>query len=418
MVTLLALLMVLALVLIAMAPAAREQFGQTTVTWLRRLVQEATRERPEWDRFNEALRQRTPWALATPAIVALNVVVFALLARSPGSTADPEALVGWGANFWLNTRNGEWWRLVTAIFVHAGVLHLLVNMAGMLRISLILERQLGAWIVAAVFVSAGVFANLANLATHPMEISVGASGAVCGLYGLLIASFIWGMRRGAEVRIPLAAAARLWPAATVFAVYTMASGRLGGAAELTGLLCGLFCGALLARRATESKPAPRPLAQVMAGAFALAVLAAIPLRGATDVKPVLAELATLEERTAEAYREAADQFRRQRITSDALASLIDETLLPELEAADARLKGLVRVPLEHRPLVAEAETYVQLRAESLRLRAEWLRALGKLPDRGAEAERFRTNHRTIARAEDAERAALEVLARIHPAAGN
>ena len=79
---------------------------------------------------------------------------------------------------------------------------------------------------------------------------------------------------------------------------------------------------------------------------------------------------------------------------------------------DARLKALDAVPPEHQPLVATAEEYVRLRSESWRLRSEWLKKAGRLPQRGTEAVLYRTNSKTIAQAEERERAALDALARI------
>jgi hypothetical protein len=103
------------------------------------------------------------------------------------------------------------------------------------------------------------------------------------------------------------------------------------------------------------------------------------------------------------------------MTAEALALLIDRTIIPELQVTAARLKALVGVPKEHQPLVANAEEYVRLRSESWRLRSEWLLKAGRAPRRGTEAAEHRANNRTIARAEETERAALEALERLRPA---
>ena len=75
-----------------------------------------------------------------------------------------ETLVGWGGNVGVRTTNGEWWRLATAMFVHSGMFHLLVNTAALVQLGLILERLVGRLTFAAVYVAAGIFAGLASLA--------------------------------------------------------------------------------------------------------------------------------------------------------------------------------------------------------------------------------------------------------------
>jgi hypothetical protein len=103
------------------------------------------------------------------------------------------------------------------------------------------------------------------------------------------------------------------------------------------------------------------------------------------------------------------------MNGDALALLIDRAIIPDLQITGARLKALVNVPEEHQLLVAKAEEYARLRSESWRLRSEWLRKTGKAPSRGNEAAQYRANIRTIAKAEETERAALATLESIRPA---
>jgi membrane associated rhomboid family serine protease len=413
-VTLIALVLVVGVVLCAMAPDARVRSRKMALALVREARHEATRSRPDYDAFRDALRARTRWAVVTPVLAASNIFIFARMVAAPGAVGDPETLVSWGANFWLLTRNGEWWRLVTSIFVHAGLFHLLVNTAVLLQVGLILERLLGRSIVAGVFLAAGIFASLVNLATHPMATGTGSSGSIFGLYGLLIAASVWSVRHRSSVTIPLTVWKMLAPGAGIFALYSLASGNLSGTAEMTGLLIGLISGTVLARRVSERKPAGRRIAQTMSGALAIAVLSAIPLSGITDVKPELTRTIGIEDRTASDYRKAADRFRNGRMSADALATLIEETIVPELQVAGARLESLAGVPLEHQGLVADAEEYVRLRAESWRLRSDWLRKAGKSPTRGSEAAQHRANNKTIALAEETERAALASLEKIRP----
>ena len=117
----------------------------------------------------------------------------------------------------------------------------------------------------------------------------------------------------------------------------------------------------------------------------------------------MARVVAIEERTAAIYDAAVASFKKHRITVDALAAMIDGAILPELHITHARLKALDGVPVEHMLLVAAAEHYVQLRERSWRRRAQGL---------------LTSNMRMLQEAEVTERAALEALRKIRPAAGS
>src|SRR5262245_50206795 len=91
---------------------------------------------PACQPFNDALRARTPWVIVTPAIVMTNIVIFVFMLFGSGSFSDPNTLLAWGASVGPRTTNGEWWRLVTCSFVHAGMVHVLASTAGTLRVGL------------------------------------------------------------------------------------------------------------------------------------------------------------------------------------------------------------------------------------------------------------------------------------------
>jgi membrane associated rhomboid family serine protease len=323
--------------------------------------------------------------------------------------------------------------------VHVGFLQLVANIAGLLQIGITLERMLGHLTVLTVYLSAGIFAGLESLSAHPIGVSSGASGAIFGIYGLLLATLMWGKlhlrsiaaadapqaqeglslrellltpepaqvdtpastdadgtEHGAHVAIPLKTLARIAPFAGLFLLYNVASDGLT-TAELSGLVSGFTCGLVLARHARERKAPIYQVAAAMAIALVIVAVSAVLMRGVADVRPEIARVLALEERTAGAYEKAVGQFKNGALSAQALAKMINQSIVPELQSERARLKAITGVPHEHKPLVDGAEEYFRLRDESWRLRSDALN---------------RSNMMALRAADRSERASLEALERI------
>jgi membrane associated rhomboid family serine protease len=421
------------LVVAAVAYAGTSEEQRTLVrlallTVASRAIAAVMRNRRDCQPFVDALRARTRFAVVTTAIVALNVIVFAWMIFGGRATGSPEMLVSAGANFGPRTTNGEWWRLVASLFVHAGLMPFVVNIAALAQLGLVLERVVGRLAFAAIYVVAGILAALVSIASHPLIVSAGASGAIAGLYGLLLACGIWDLFRPSETAIPLAVGKRLAPAAAFFLVYNAADGGIEMKAELAAFVAGLASGLVLRRTSLDCPPQRRVLGAVTAVMATVAIATAVSLRGIADVRPEIARVLEIEGRTAAGYRAAEALLWKGQTSATALADLIELKIVPEFQTEDARLAALRGVPREHRHLVADAKEYVQLRSEGWRQRAKGLRRMAAplRRDLGGEEwitaakwrDRASAEHRAtqviLGRAEQTERASLEVLRRLSP----
>jgi membrane associated rhomboid family serine protease len=351
--------------------------------------------------FHDALRARTPQVVATLALAALNAAVFILMVLGSGPLGDPETIVRWGGNFGPRTTNWEWWRLVTALFVHSSLIHLLVNIAGLVQAGQIVERLVGPRAFTTTYFVAGILPGLLGISDQPVGVTAGAGPAVFGIYGLLGASFVVGLRHRSPVTIPLPALKRLAPAAGIFLLYNV----VAGGPFVSGLVLGFVCGIALAFGAGDQNPTPRRIAQIAGAAAVVAVVAAVPLHGIADIRPEIARIAALHEHTTSGYDAAAARFRKGRISADALAKHIDREILPNLTAAHERVLALRGVPRQHQPLVAAAEEYLRLHVVSFRLRADGLRKSSMPKLQQAE------------RTEGDARAALEKIKALDPSGG-
>jgi hypothetical protein len=244
-----------------------------------------------------------------------------------------------------------------------------------------------------VYIAAGALASLVSLSSYPVDVSVGASAAVFGLYGMFLVSLVKGWIYPSVMSVPLTTLKWLAPGTAVFTLYNLVGGGLGGN-QIVGLLAGAGGGFALARGVGDERPSARRVVTAVAATAVLAVAFAVPLRGVVDVRPAIDTILEFEDRTASTYQDAVKDFRRGRLTSDDLVRLINETIIPELEEFQSRVQSFERVPTEHQSLVSNASEYLQLRNMSWRLRAEGLQKIST---------------RTLAEADREARAALDAF---------
>ena len=372
-------LLAIALVIVMRSTSAAER-RQYLLTVLKAVDKVLFRIQIWWreiEPFRQTLRARTRIAPVTPLIVVANLAVLFGMLFHPQLLNDPDPMVSWGANFGPRTANGEWWRLLTTLFVHASVLDLIVCLLALVPLGLILERIVGPAAFAAVYLTAGLFSSLFMLSAFPVAVTAGAAGAVAGVYAFMMAVLLFGISQRPRLVLPLITIKLLAVCGGLFVAYSWLTGA--AAVVVVGFASGLFAGLTVSRGVnTRRTPAIR-MAATVATMSCVAIVTAVPLKGITDARRDIEVVLETEAQTAQAFKEALQDFTDGRMTDKALAVVIDRVILPELDYVAGRLAAVDRnmVPKDQRPLIAAAEEYLTLRNESWTLRANALRS-GKM----------------------------------------
>lgn len=127
-------------------------------------------------------------APVTLLLVGVNALAYlAVAAIAQGLFPSSALLLALGGSHGPSVASGEWWRVLTAMFLHGGPLHLLFNLACLYAVGSRLERLLGSVVFLAVYLATGAIGTLVSLLVHPDVVSVGASGAIFGLIGVSLA---------------------------------------------------------------------------------------------------------------------------------------------------------------------------------------------------------------------------------------
>ena len=223
----------------------------------------------------------------TSTILTLNMVCYGLslmvnswmvaengLAPDLHSAAWEISLAAMGAGVPVLVADGDVWRLVTMIFLHGGLLHLLMNCWAILTVGPLLEEIYGAKKFAVSYLSTGIAGSVASFAWYRGGIGphIGASGAICGLIGL---AAVWGWRRGGRLGEGIKGQMVQW------AVYVLVLGfmfKFDNAAHLGGLLGGGLMGLLINDKEPRSALGSRAW-DVMAFACGLIVVGSFVLVG-------------------------------------------------------------------------------------------------------------------------------------------
>ena len=196
----------------------------------------------------------------TQVLLIANVMVFIAMVLASGPSLDftGQVMVHFGANFGPFTLSGQWWRLLTYMFLHEGLMHIAFNMWCLWDLGALCETLYGRWTYLAIYFVTGIAAGLTSVGWNPGVLSVGASGAIFGLAGALIASFYLG-----EFSVPRVAIQGTLRSLLFFVGFNVLFGSMvsgiDNACHAGGLISGLILGALIARLAPQQD---QPLGRV------------------------------------------------------------------------------------------------------------------------------------------------------------
>jgi rhomboid protease GluP len=177
----------------------------------------------------------------TVGLFAINVVVF-VLQQVPGLN-----VTYWGTNIGPLTLTGEYWRLFTAGFLHGGIFHIAVNMWCLWSLGRLSERLFGKWQTFAIYMVTGVGGALLSIASNPHHGELGASGAVFGIVGAVMAGVKFG-----DLNISTGEKRAIFSSVVSFAVLNFVLGfsgfgsgvfgRVDNMCHLGGFVSGLLVG--------------------------------------------------------------------------------------------------------------------------------------------------------------------------------
>jgi len=184
--------------------------------------------------------RRQFWGL--PLLLDINILVYlAMVASGLGAMEfDPRDLVAWGANWRPALQGWGWLRLVTSTFVHGGLLHIAMNMYGLWIAGILIGPIARNGRLVLCYLLCGAAGSAASAFMHADIVSVGASGAIFGLFGMLFALVMFGDRRFVAQRKALFANAAF--VIGINLVLSFAIPGIDASAHIGGLVTGFFLG--------------------------------------------------------------------------------------------------------------------------------------------------------------------------------
>ncbi len=180
----------------------------------------------------------------TYTLIGINVLVYLLMVINGNGFMEfsTESLIKWGGNVRNLNISGQWYWLVTCMFLHGGLVHIAFNMYALFSIGMYLEPLLGRLRYLTVYLACGVLSSLASTWFDVgVPVSIGASGAIFGLFGVFLALLTTNFVEQ-RVRKPMLRSI------IIFVVFNLAFGAavtdIDNAAHIGGLVSGMLFGYL------------------------------------------------------------------------------------------------------------------------------------------------------------------------------
>jgi membrane associated rhomboid family serine protease len=336
----------------------------------------------EWREAREFLRalyapRNYPWAATT--LVVINVIAFLVFFIRTKSWLGmaPQMLTVWGSNYGPLIVAGEWWRLVSSLFLHLNALHLLLNMWVLWNAGRLAERLFGHGVFLGLYFFAGIVSGLATVAWDPALNVVGSSGAIFGLLGALVASII-----RPSHRTPSSFVRSHWLSLLLFTLFNLAAGfaqfGIANAAHVGGLTSGALLGALIAyprhgdvgRRYRLRQVAGAAGAGVAVLLIALALTPGIgrPLGPAQRYWKSHQWFIAGEADNLREWQSLLLQAQAGSVSEDNLANAFETQILPFWTSASERTRAEPALPKDERAIAQDVNAYATTRSD-------WARAV-------------------------------------------
>jgi rhomboid protease GluP len=194
----------------------------------------------------------------TMIFIGVNVGIFVLMCLAGGFTvtsADHEVLIGFGAKENnLIAEQHQYWRLISAIFIHIGVVHLLLNNYALWIIGREIEQIYGSARFVVLYLVTGVIGSLASYIFSPAP-SAGASGAIFGLFGVM-ATFAFKYRKEIPQTLSREIRRRVLPVIAINLVFGFSVKIVDNYAHIGGLLGGIALALAIPYMRPDEKRAP------------------------------------------------------------------------------------------------------------------------------------------------------------------
>lgn len=331
-----------------------------------------------------AQMQALPRTWGLYSVIAVNVLVW-LIMLSRGAALDgaaPKMLIDWGGNLGALTQDGQWWRLLTATFLHGSLKHLAANMVVLYLLGTHVERFFGTRSFLLIYVGAGLLGSALSLYfAAQTSVSVGASGAVFGIGGALLVAALLHRRE-----LPQNIRNRLVSDAVIMIGYSLAQGflstRVDNAAHVGGLIGGVLLALCLPVRLSPETYRKK----LRRGTLMATVTAIVAVVGVAAFAPPAPLTLRAQLAGSRQFEVAADRFMTALRATQADIEAMKAGKMPEREV-DARtrtlhapafeqaLSGLVRVTLppgdSRAPLLQDMTLLADAMHEYLRMDSVW-----------------------------------------------
>lgn len=219
----------------------------------------------------------------TFGLLGINALIYVLMAISGNGIMqqDDDGLIRWGANFTPKILDGEIWRLLSGVFLHANIGHLLGNFYGLLMVGMILEMFLGRVKFLLGYLCCGIVASAFSHYYHGEILSVGASGAIFGGYGMALGIATSNLLTKEE-------RTTLWIYFGIFAGINLVLGFKDGvdnAAHVGGLVMGLLISPVLVWMARYPERKNLQISGLVGMVLLSGVLTGAMVNSMTDYEP-------------------------------------------------------------------------------------------------------------------------------------